>query len=101
MFIPANSPVAPVRIAILDSGVNLNHPDFKARAKSIKGTYNWLNKRRRHAVHDRKGHGSFMAGIVLNYAPDADLYITKIANRKPSDPSVITRVRGSPTTIIR
>ena len=92
MFIPAHSQVAPVKIAVLDSGVDLSHPDFDARAENIKGTYNWLNEKRPRAVHDREGHGTFVAGLLLDYAPDADLYVAKIADNKPSDPRVIAKV---------
>lgn len=92
MFIPANAPVTPIKIAILDTGIDLSHSDFDARAESVKDTYNWLNARRPRAVHDRDGHGTFVAGLLLDYAPDADLYVAKIADGKPSDPRIIAKV---------
>ena len=41
---------------------------------------------------DHTGHGTFVAGLILDYAPDAELYVAKIADRDPSDPRVIAKV---------
>ncbi|KAI1757959.1 pfs domain-containing protein [Xylaria castorea] len=81
--------LVPVKIALLDTGLDLTHPDVEARIESIKGKYNCLQERRRHSIHDRNGHGTFTASLVLDYAPDAELYIAKIAENKPSSPKVI------------
>ncbi|KAI0180728.1 pfs domain-containing protein [Hypoxylon sp. FL1284] len=80
-----------VKIAVLDTGIDLSHPDIEARSENIKGKYNWLNERFRNGVHDRNGHGTFVSGILLDYAPDAHLYIAKIAEARPSSPKVIAQ----------
>ncbi|KAI0405374.1 pfs domain-containing protein [Xylaria palmicola] len=91
-FIPAqlsDSCSAPVKIAILDTGIDLTHPEVEARIENIKERYNWLHDRHRRSVHDRNGHGTFTASLLLDYAPDAELYIAKIAENKPSSPRTI------------
>ncbi|KAF2973268.1 hypothetical protein GQX73_g289 [Xylaria multiplex] len=79
----------PVKIAILDTGLDLTHPDVEARTKNIKGKYNWLQEKFRQSVHDRNGHGTFTANLILDYAPDAELYVAKIAENKPSSPKTV------------
>lgn len=63
-----------------------------ARNEQIKGKYNWINERTKNMVHDRNGHGTCTAGLLLDYAHDAELYIAKIAENKPSDPRTIAKV---------
>lgn len=82
-------PKPPIKIAILDTGVDLNHPDMDARDTQIKRKYNWVSERYKKMVHDDNGHGTHTAGLLLDYAPDAELYIAKIAENKPSSPIVI------------
>ncbi|KAH7417511.1 peptidase S8/S53 domain-containing protein, partial [Cadophora sp. MPI-SDFR-AT-0126] len=84
-------PQTPIKIAILDTGVDLNHPDMDARDHQIKGKYNWTSERFRKMVHDNNGHGTHTAGLLLDYAPDAELYIAKIAETKPSSPEIIAK----------
>ncbi|XXG96336.1 hypothetical protein Hte_002618 [Hypoxylon texense] len=86
-----SSALVPVKIAILDTGIDLNHPDVEARSENIKGKYNWLNEKFRNGVHDRNGHGTFGSGILLDYAPDAHLYVAKIAEDRPSSPRIIAQ----------
>ncbi|KAJ2987379.1 hypothetical protein NUW58_g4379 [Xylaria curta] len=86
---PGSPRPAPIKIAILDTGLDLAHPDMDARIENIKGKYNWLQDDFRHLVHDRNGHGTFTAGLILDYAPDAELYIAKIADNKPPSPKTI------------
>jgi subtilisin family serine protease len=57
-FWPEGPPVLPsVRVAVVDSGVDLRHPEFAGkvvRAQSFVGG----------DVSDRQGHGTFVAGII-------------------------------------
>ena len=63
-----------------------------ARSDQIKGKCNCINEKFEDVVDDHNGHGTFTAGLLLDYAPDAELYIVKIAENKPSNPDVIAKV---------
>ncbi|KAK2055145.1 subtilisin-like protein [Colletotrichum caudatum] len=93
-FIPveslsAMSYLAPVKIAVLDTGIDMNHPDLEARMENIKGKYNWLSEVHKTMVHDSSGHGTFTACLLLDYAPDAELFVAKIAEKDPLRPKII------------
>lgn len=71
-----------VKVAILDTGIDLKHPDLK---ENIKGGYNALNPAR--PPSDGNGHGTHVAGIVaardndigvVGVAPEASLYAVKV-----------------------
>lgn len=94
-FIPPyskHSQLPPVKIAVLDTGVDITHPDIEAREENIKGLYNWFNEKLKKSVHDRNGHGTFIASLLLDYAPDSHLYVAKISDSKPSSPRTIAKV---------
>ena len=63
-----------------------------ARDTQIKGKYNCTSERFKKMFHDHNGHGTHIAGLLLDYAPDAELYIAKIAENKPSNPAMIAQV---------
>jgi subtilisin family serine protease len=76
-----------VKIAILDSGIDLNHPDLK-HANIIK-TINFIEPNK--PALDETGHGTFITGIIaaqnnnfgiVGIAPEAEIYILKILNKK-------------------
>lgn len=69
--------VSPIRVALLDSGVDLNHSFFKDYATSL----------RKHArgfppeldpCEDRKGSGTYSASVILKTSPDVTLYIARV-----------------------
>lgn len=71
-----------IKIAVLDTGICLNHPDL---INNIKGEVNIINKGK--SANDDNGHGSHVAGIlaasinnfgVVGMIPDADLYAVKV-----------------------
>lgn len=75
---------AGVRVAVVDSGIDLTHPDLAA---NIKGGVNVLDSSK--SYDDDNGHGTHVAGIigaenntigVVGVAPGADLYAVKILN---------------------
>lgn len=81
-----------VKIAVLDTGIDLNHPDVQAYAENIKAKYNCLNERASSTVHDLDGHGTFVTSLLLDFAPDAEIYVIKVADKKPASPLVIAKV---------
>ena len=77
-----------VKVAILDTGIDLDHPDLQS---NIKGGINTINPLK--SADDDNGHGSHVAGIiagvdntvgVLGVAPQACLYAVKVLNRQGS-----------------
>ncbi|KAF2872788.1 hypothetical protein BDV95DRAFT_606360 [Massariosphaeria phaeospora] len=72
-----------VKIAILDTGIDLEHQDMFAVADRIKDIRNWANGANGTAIPkggDSHGHGTHVAGIVLDVAELADVYIAKITD---------------------
>ena len=74
-----------VRICILDTGIDYNHPDLAANFNGGKDFINGDNDPK-----DDNGHGTNVAGItaavlngagVVGVAPDAHLYIGKVLNK--------------------
>jgi subtilisin family serine protease len=99
-FISAKpTPTKPaVKIAILDTGIDLGHQAIEARRSNIREMANWYNQGVKR-VPDRNGHGTFAASLLLDYAPDAELYIAKIADKENtmSDGSIVAKVsQGKP-----
>jgi subtilisin len=75
-----------VNIGIIDTGIDLSHPDLM---DNIKGGINTINPSK--SYDDDNGHGSHVAGIaaaadndigVIGIAPEANLYAIKVLNRK-------------------
>ena len=78
----------PVKVAVVDTGIYLNHPDL---AQNIKGGYNAINPTK--SANDDNGHGSHVSGIigaldneigVIGVGPRIDLYAVKVLNRNGS-----------------
>ncbi|WP_455542876.1 S8 family peptidase [Intestinibacter sp.] len=81
-----------VKIAIIDSGCDINHVDLKDR---IAGVRNFTSEDMKNPdiVTDRVGHGTHVAGIIaanghensiIGVAPEVDLYILKAIDRTGS-----------------
>jgi hypothetical protein len=65
-----------MRIAIVDSGIFANHP----HVGEIAGGVSFAGE----DFVDRLGHGTAVAGAILEKAPDAQLYAVKIFDRRLS-----------------
>lgn len=78
----------PIKAAIIDTGIDLSHPDLK---DNIKGGYNAISPTK--SANDDNGHGTHVAGIVgalnntigvIGVGPQIDLYAVKVLNRNGS-----------------
>jgi thermitase len=61
-----------VTVAILDSGVNYNHPDFNGTVQS-----GWSAIDGRDGM-DNSGHGTYVAGIIHQIAPEASILPVRV-----------------------
>lgn len=86
---PELPPLAPVRVAVIDSGVDGTHPELQPRifaARSFVGGS---------ARVDTQGHGTFVAGLIAAGANDG----VGIAGLAPSAELVVAKVVSSTGTI--
>ncbi len=81
----ASSKGAKVKVAVIDTGIDVSHPDLKA---NIKGGWNAV-KSNSDNFSDDNGHGTHCSGIVAalqdgkgvaGVAPEAELYGVKVLN---------------------
>lgn len=90
------------RIAILDTGLDMNHPDFLydiERRQRIREHKNFTNSKRAPGdddMYDASGHGTHVTGIILDFAPEAQVYVAKIAEHDPDDCRLVAKVRYLP-----
>src|SRR5205809_203855 len=69
-----------VRVAVVDSGIDTEHPDLKGKVKGSveavaeEGHINF----RPSTSGDQAGHGTACAGIITSIAPDVELYSVKV-----------------------
>lgn len=78
----------PIKVAVIDTGIDIYHPDLKA---NLKGGVNTINSRK--SYNDDNGHGTHVAGIigaidntigVVGVGPKIDLYAVKALDRNGS-----------------
>lgn len=96
----------PVKIAILDTGVDLNHEDFRKPARrrtkigqtAVTGfpempqrerikAYKSFIGRSSEDIADVSGHGTHIAGLIMAIAPRAELYIARTSTGLQQPPS--------------
>lgn len=79
--------LAPVKVAVIDSGIDLGHPEFKGRIVEARSFV-------RGSPQDTKGHGTIIAGLIAanldnglgiaGAAPSANLLIAKVVRADES-----------------
>jgi serine protease AprX len=79
---------AGVKIAIVDTGIDRNHPDFAGRivtgASFVGGNYDDDNGHGTHVAGIAAGDGSAENGKYRGVAPEASLYLAKVLDRDGS-----------------
>lgn len=86
---PELPPLAPVRIALIDSGVDRTHPELRGRIVASKSFV-------KGPAVDTEGHGTFVAGLIAartndgigiaGLAPPAELLVAKVVGQQNSIP---------------
>jgi subtilisin family serine protease len=80
-----------IKVAILDTGIQYDHPDLKANIKGGVNFAGWTRDNNTNPKYwtDKNGHGTHVAGIVaavdneigvVGVAPEAHLYAVKVLN---------------------
>lgn len=79
----------PVRIAILDSGIDTENPflieDQQRADPRIKEARSFIHGTEPHEIRDEIGHGTHALGLLLKVAPGAEIYVARIARRETLD----------------
>ncbi|KAI3577549.1 hypothetical protein IWW34DRAFT_807743 [Fusarium oxysporum f. sp. albedinis] len=95
----------PVRIAILDTGINKTSGAIRGglRTHRIKhqNCRSWVGNDT-NDVHDYDGHGTRIAELILRAAPEADIYVCKVFNGRsllPDEVEGIAKVRSWNTVL--
>lgn len=75
-----------VRVAVVDSGIDTEHPDLKGKVReSVEAVAeDGRIEFRPSTSGDQAGHGTACAGIITSIAPDVDLYSVKVLGPKAS-----------------
>jgi hypothetical protein len=76
----------PVKIAILDSGIDGTHPVDQ----HIQGYADFVSKKNSHV--DMTGHGTNGVLVTLSIVPDAHVYVARVFEREPTDPNTPSAV---------
>jgi subtilisin len=75
-----------VRVAVVDSGIDTEHPDLKGKVKESveavaqEGRIDFVPS----TSGDQAGHGTACAGIIASVAPEVELYSVKVLGPKAS-----------------
>jgi subtilisin family serine protease len=72
-------PLPAVKIAVLDTGIDSKHPFINGAMKTrrIKAAKSFVNTNS--STEDTFGHGTHVAKLLLDVAPEAELYVAKVA----------------------
>jgi subtilisin family serine protease len=83
-----------VRIAILDTGVDLSHPDMTAIYNSGRLQYHDFVDNSA-SMKDLDGHGTHCTSILATLAPNAEIFVARVFQKSWADNSsvaIVTKV---------
>jgi subtilisin family serine protease len=87
-----------VKIAVLDTGLDWNDSYIRGAKHRIVDWKNWADDRQdkdsQRQVHDGAGHGTHVAALLLKIAPEAKLYVSRVADQDGAmiSPELIAKV---------
>ncbi|KAL2673797.1 hypothetical protein Neosp_012241 [[Neocosmospora] mangrovei] len=81
----------PIKVAIIDSGIDLDDSWISGRSTQIVATRNWTGGETDDCA-DTCGHGTHITRLISKIAPAAEIYIAKVSKRKKFDPEVAGQV---------
>lgn len=88
-----------VKIAVLDTGIDWNDPYIRGAKDRIVDWKNWADddhqdKDSKQQVHDGAGHGTHVTALLLKTAPEAKVYVSRVANQNGAmiSPEMIAKV---------
>jgi hypothetical protein len=73
-----------IRIAVLDTGIDLTDKMLKPAGARIIEKRSWIGSPEDYV--DRHGHGTHVTRLLLKIAPAAEIYVAKITEGKNVDP---------------
>ena len=79
-----------IRVAVIDTGVNtrnrrINAEILRGRIVEIRDWTENKSGEKVESMEDPEGHGTLIATIILDIAPNVDLYIARVTNGKTGD----------------
>ena len=79
-----------IRIAVLDTGIDLADVMIKAAKSRIIQERSWVGSPEN--VTDNYGHGTHVTRLLLQMAPAAEIYVAKITDNKNVNPENMSRI---------
>ena len=74
-----------VKIAVLDTGIDWSDSYIRGAKDRIEGWKNWTDDRQdqdiKQQVYDSSGHGTHVAALLLKTAPEAKIYVSRVADQ--------------------
>lgn len=76
-----------VRVCVIDTGLDKTHPSVLAavsgdRLRAVKTFSSDSTPNEDPTANDQHGHGTHVADLILRVAPEAELYVAKVANAR-------------------
>ncbi|KAI4929209.1 hypothetical protein J4E86_011737 [Alternaria arbusti] len=89
----------PLKIAVLDTGLDQSHQDIMTELGRIwiyESSRDLFERAENSTIKDLQGHGTHIVGLILEYAPEADLYVADVTIDGEADRNLIAKVRYNP-----